>query len=236
MSSSTQEDYLIVGAGFTGAVLERIRGSARLPGNGCGIAVARGGELPHEARWFHGGYGAPVWAAYFQYESVARLGLFASLRVLRPFVNRVKASTSRGIFSLPASILKRIPIRFNDDDNYYNSAQQGIPKHGTRPLWRKFSITRGSGVRLSTPFDRGSRSEYDHTFYTGPIDAYFEFALGRLGYRTITFERIESAGDYQGNAVINYTGLEQRVAHDWCCRRQLADDHANKGVGVPAAV
>jgi UDP-galactopyranose mutase len=50
--------------------------------------------------------------------------------------------------------------------------------------------------------------EYDHTFYTGPIDAYFKFGLGRLGYRTVTFERIDATGDYQGNAVINYTELD----------------------------
>jgi UDP-galactopyranose mutase len=50
--------------------------------------------------------------------------------------------------------------------------------------------------------------EYEHTFYTGPIDAYFGFRQGRLGYRTVTFERIDFEGDYQGNAVINYTELD----------------------------
>ncbi len=109
---------------------------------------------------------------------------------------------------LPASILKRLPIRFNYNDVYYNSAQQGVPEHGYTAIVEKILDHPCITVKLSTPFDRAMEKGYDHTFFTGLIDAYFGFSLGRLGYRTVTFERIEAAGDYQGNAVINYPELE----------------------------
>jgi UDP-galactopyranose mutase len=109
---------------------------------------------------------------------------------------------------LPASILKRLPIRFNYNDVYYDSAQQGVPEHGYTAIVEKILDHPAISVRLATPFDREMEHDYNHTFYTGLIDAYFGYALGRLGYRTITFERIDAEGDYQGNAVINYTELE----------------------------
>ncbi len=109
---------------------------------------------------------------------------------------------------LPASILRRLPIRFNYDDNYYNSAQQGIPEEGYTPIVEKILDHAGITVELNTVFDRGMEEAHDHTFFTGAIDAYFGFSLGRLGYRTVTFERIDAKGDYQGNAVINYPELD----------------------------
>jgi UDP-galactopyranose mutase len=109
---------------------------------------------------------------------------------------------------LPASILKRLPIRFNYDDNYYNSLHQGIPEQGYTAIVEKILDHPAITVQLATPFNREMQRGYDHTFYTGPIDAYFEFGLGRLGYRTVTFERIDAEGDYQGNALINYTELD----------------------------
>jgi len=63
-------------------------------------------------------------------------------------------------------------------------------------------------VTLGKRFERGMEAGYDHVFYCGPIDAFFDYKLGRLGYRTVTFERIDAEGDFQGNAVINYPGLE----------------------------
>ena len=66
-------------------------------------------------------------------------------------------------------------------------------------------------VRLNTRFRQSDRQQFEHIFFTGPLDAFFEFKLGRLGYRTVTFERVDALGDYQGNAVINYPGME--VAH-----------------------
>ena len=105
---------------------------------------------------------------------------------------------------LPASILKRLPIRFSYDDNYYNAKYQGIPTNGYTAVVERILDHPAIEVRLSTRFRREMESEFDHVFYTGPLDAYFDYREGRLSYRTVTFERIDDEGDYQGNAVINY--------------------------------
>lgn len=107
---------------------------------------------------------------------------------------------------LPASILKRLPVRFNYDDNYYSTIYQGIPKNGYTPIFEKMLNHENIEVQLNTKFDRNfETTNFDHVFYTGPIDAFFNYKFGRLSYRTVLFERGEAIGDYQGNAVINYT-------------------------------
>lgn len=106
---------------------------------------------------------------------------------------------------LPASILKRLPVRFNYDDNYYSSPLQGIPENGYSAVIANILDHPRISVQTSTRYTPGMEREFDHGFYTGPLDAYFGFGLGRLSYRTVTFERLEADGDYQGNAVINYT-------------------------------
>lgn len=108
--------------------------------------------------------------------------------------------------TLPASILKRLPIRFNYNDNYYNNLFQGIPEDGYTPVFEKMLDHARIKVHLNTKFDDSFPVEkYDHIFYTGPIDAFFNYKFGRLGYRTVYFEKGYAEGDYQGNAVINYT-------------------------------
>ncbi|MBM3096666.1 UDP-galactopyranose mutase [Gluconobacter cerinus] len=104
---------------------------------------------------------------------------------------------------LPASILKRLPLRFNYDDNYFNHPYQGMPEEGYSAIVENILKSENIEVRLNTKFEDLSE-EFRHVFYTGPIDRYFDFRLGRLGYRTLDFERIDSDGDYQGAAVINY--------------------------------
>lgn len=105
---------------------------------------------------------------------------------------------------LPASILKRLPVRFNYDDNYYASKYQGMPKHGYTHVVERMLDHPNISLRLNTPFKREMVEQFDHVFYSGPIDAWFDFAEGRLGYRTLDFEVERHTGDYQGNAVINY--------------------------------
>ena len=112
---------------------------------------------------------------------------------------------------LPASVLKRLPIRFNYDDNYYNKKYQGIPVHGYTDVIRGILDHPRITVSLNKRFDPseflGGKMEPrpDHLIYTGPLDAFFGYSEGRLGYRTVTFERLETESeDYQGNAVINY--------------------------------
>lgn len=105
---------------------------------------------------------------------------------------------------LPASILKRLPIRFNYDDNYYASTYQGMPRHGYTHVVEKILDCPGIRLELNTAFDRSRCQDFDHVFYSGPVDAWFDFTIGRLGYRTLDFVAERHEGDYQGNAVINY--------------------------------
>jgi UDP-galactopyranose mutase len=105
---------------------------------------------------------------------------------------------------LPASILKRLPVRFNYDDNYFNHKYQGMPADGYTAIVENMLMVPGISVHLSTPFDPAAKTDYDHVFYSGPIDAWFKHVEGRLPYRTLDFEVFRDTGDYQGNAVINY--------------------------------
>jgi UDP-galactopyranose mutase len=109
---------------------------------------------------------------------------------------------------LPASILKRLPVRFNYDDNYYASKFQGIPKNGYTYIVERMLDHLNIEVRLNTLFSREQSTDYDHVFYSGPIDAWFGYPAGRLGYRTLDFAVERHEGDYQGNAVINYGNQE----------------------------
>lgn len=108
---------------------------------------------------------------------------------------------------LPASILKRLPVRFNYDDNYFSHPYQGIPRDGYTALVERMLEVAGVAVHLETRFDPARKGEFDHIFYSGPIDAWFGYPYGRLGYRTLDFEIVREQGDYQGNAVINYCDL-----------------------------
>jgi UDP-galactopyranose mutase len=105
---------------------------------------------------------------------------------------------------LPASILKRLPVRFNYDDNYFFHTHQGMPKNGYTPIVANILDHPNITVHLSTPFDPAERDGYDHVVWTGPLDAWFGFSEGRLGYRTLDFERFSEEGDFQGTSVMNY--------------------------------
>ena len=268
--------FLIVGAGFSGAVLAReltsrlgcrvlvIDSRSHIAGN-CHTTRDEATEVmvhhygPHIFNTNH----EDVW------NYVNRFG------TIRPFVNRVKAITGRGVYGLPinlltinqffgktftpkeaeaflqtlgdssitdpqsfeeqalrfigrdlyenffrgytkkqwgcepaelpASILKRLPVRFNYDDNYYATKYQGIPEEGYTEIIRRMLDHSGIEVRLGAAYTEELAEGFDHVFYAGPIDAFFGYSLGRLRYRTVTFERFEGEGDLLGNAVVNYT-------------------------------
>jgi len=105
---------------------------------------------------------------------------------------------------LPASILKRLPVRFNYDDNYFFHKFQGMPENGYTAMVERILDHPSITVHLNTHFTRDLTSKYDHVFYAGPLDGWFDFELGRLGYRTLDFEQFRYDGDYQGCAVMNY--------------------------------
>lgn len=79
-----------------------------------------------------------------------------------------------------------------------------MPKDGYTVIVENILNHQNIEIRLNTPFSESMKAEFDHIFWSGPLDAYFGFELGRLGYRTLDFEAFRSEGDYQGNAVINY--------------------------------
>lgn len=109
---------------------------------------------------------------------------------------------------LPASILKRLPVRFNYDDNYFNHKYQGMPKEGYTPIVEALLSHDNIRVLLNSSFNATQASNFDHVFYTGPIDSWFDYSEGRLGYRTLDFVREDHEGDYQGCAVMNYGDVD----------------------------
>lgn len=110
---------------------------------------------------------------------------------------------------LPASILRRLPVRFNYDDNYHANTYTGIPVDGYTSIMKNMIANPRIKLTLNKKFHRGlDVSHYDHVFFTGPLDAYFDYESGRLGYRTVTFERFYGDGDFQGLSQMNYCDEE----------------------------
>ena len=116
----------------------------------------------------------------------------------------------RSCTELPAFIIKRLPVRYTFDNNYFNDRYQGIPEGGYNQIIEK--LLDGIEVRLNVDFNE-QRDEYkniaEKIIYTGPVDAYFDYKLGQLEYRGLKFEteRLEME-NYQGIAVMNYTERE----------------------------
>jgi len=105
---------------------------------------------------------------------------------------------------LPASILKRLPLRFNYDDNYFSHKYQGMPAEGYTKMIQRILDHPNIKIHLGQKLTRAMVSKYDHVFYSGTVDGFYDYDLGRLPYRTLDFERIEGEGDMQGTAVMNY--------------------------------
>ena len=111
---------------------------------------------------------------------------------------------------LPAFIIKRLPVRFTYDDNYFNALYQGIPNGGYTAMVEKML----DGVEIELGVDYLARKAEldklaDQIVYTGPVDAYFDYKLGALQYRSVRFEtETLDTDNYQGNAVVNYTDAE----------------------------
>lgn len=109
---------------------------------------------------------------------------------------------------LPAFIIRRLPLRFVFDNNYFNDPYQGIPIGGYNLLIDK--LLEGAEVKTNCDFFREYKDSWrdlaDTLVYTGQLDEYFDFRLGRLDWRTVSFKtRIEDTPNYQGNTVVNYT-------------------------------
>ena len=122
---------------------------------------------------------------------------------------------------LPAFIIKRLPVRLTFDNNYFNALYQGIPIGGYTKMIA--NLLDGIKVRLNTDYQE-HKSELDaladKVVYTGPIDAYFDYKLGTLEYRSVRFEtELLDQPNFQGNAAVNYTDRETQwtriIEHKW---------------------
>ncbi|WP_300647902.1 UDP-galactopyranose mutase [uncultured Bacteroides sp.] len=112
---------------------------------------------------------------------------------------------------LPAFIIRRLPVRYTFDNNYFNDKYQGIPVDGYTKLVEK--LLAGIEVKLNTDYFEDKDyfdSVADRIIYTGEIDRYFDYCFGHLEYRTVRFETevLEGVSNFQGNAVVNYTDAE----------------------------
>lgn len=122
---------------------------------------------------------------------------------------------------LPAFIIKRLPVRLTFDNNYFNALYQGIPIGGYTRMVE--NILKGIEVRLSVDYLEQKEELSglaDKIIYTGPIDAYFDYSLGELQYRSVRFEtEVLDIPNFQGNAAVNYTDREtpytRIIEHKW---------------------
>ncbi len=108
---------------------------------------------------------------------------------------------------IPASVMKRLPVRFDYNDNYYSSQYQGIPEEGYTAVIKRILDHPNIEVQLNQKAEREIINYFDHLFWTGTIDSFFSHQFGTLSYRTVYWEKQYFEGDYQGNALINYTDL-----------------------------
>ena len=120
---------------------------------------------------------------------------------------------------LPAFIIKRLPVRLTFDNNYFNALYQGIPVGGYTKMVE--NMLDGIEVRLNVDFLKEKYEALaDRIIYTGAIDAYFDYALGNLEYRSVRFENeVLDIPNFQGNAAVNYTDREtpwtRIIEHKW---------------------
>ncbi len=122
---------------------------------------------------------------------------------------------------LPPFIIKRLPVRLTFDNNYFNALYQGIPGGGYTKLIE--NLLDGIEVRLNTDYLANKKelnAIADKVVYTGPIDAYFDYSLGTLEYRSVRFEtELLNIPNFQGNAAVNYTDREtpwtRIIEHKW---------------------
>lgn len=115
----------------------------------------------------------------------------------------------KSCLELPAFIIKRIPLRFTYDNNYFSDCYQGIPIGGYNPIIEKCFAKAETMTHTDFLSNREFLKKAHVAVYTGPIDAYFGYCFGKLEYRTLAFEEeLLDAPNYQGVAIMNYTDRE----------------------------
>ena len=139
-----------------------------------------------------------------QEQAISLVGLTVFTKLIKEYTEK---QWGRDCNLLPPSIIKRVPVRFEANNNYFDDLYQGIPVDGYTKLVER--MLSGVEVRLSTDFLKEKETyQYiaDRMIYTGPIDEYFSYQFGMLEYRSLRFKtHAYDIPSYQGNAVINYT-------------------------------
>ena len=113
---------------------------------------------------------------------------------------------------LPAEVISRLPVRYNYDNRYFNDTHEGLPVDGYTAWIERMADHSNIDVKLSTdffdesqPINKSATVGNVPVVYTGPVDRYFDYTEGELGWRTLDFEReVVAVGDYQGTSVMNY--------------------------------
>lgn len=125
------------------------------------------------------------------------------------FYGYTKKHWGRDPKEIPASVLKRLPLRFNYNDNYYKSVYQGIPEDGYTEIIERILLHPCISLQINTKYCPSMNTGYDFIFYTGPLDAYYNYQFGRLSYRTVYWKKEVANGDILGHAAFNFPSLEQ---------------------------
>ncbi len=120
---------------------------------------------------------------------------------------------------IPASVLKRLPVRFSFDDNYFHHRRQAMPQNGYTAMTLAMLDHPAITLTLGLPYEHAADLPQRHVFYSGPIDRYFGLRFGPLAYRTLRFEEIRGEGDLQGTPVINHCDRDvphtRTTEHKW---------------------
>ncbi len=157
---------------------------------------------PAEARDFIAERADPIAAPEtFEEQALSMIGRDLYEAFFRGYTEKQWGRSPR---ELPASILKRLPVRFSYEGSYFAHSVQAMPEDGYTPIVSAMLDHPGIRLHLSTPLSRAEVPKDAHLFWSGPLDAYFGHVHGDLGYRTLDFEHEIHPGDFQGCPVMNY--------------------------------
>ena len=112
---------------------------------------------------------------------------------------------------LPAEIIRRLPVNYSYNDNYFNDTYEGLPLEGYGKIFQRMCDLPNIRIELGITFDPNqySLNDFNNLIYTGPIDRFFSYSHGQLGWRTLDFEmEVMPVGDFQGTSVMNYADLK----------------------------
>ncbi|QAA21561.1 UDP-galactopyranose mutase [Sporolactobacillus terrae] len=142
-------------------------------------------------------------------QAIALIGTDIYQKLIKGYTEK---QWGRKATELPPFIIKRLPVRFTYDNNYFNDKYQGIPIGGYTQIIEKMLSSELIDVEVSTDFFNRKEeymNEFPKIIYSGMIDQFFDYSLGTLEYRSLKFEsKILDRENYQGNAVVNYTDAE----------------------------